>query len=170
VPLSPQAAALFREAVEATGDSKFVFPGQRSPSHIAPRSVSKAMERTRQNLGIQDITIHDLRRTAGTSMGRFGVPRDVRERILNHGGKRKGNVTDGVYNRYEYDAEKRAALELWADALDGIIEGGPWRSTATTSGYRGTKAQTRLDCAKLPKSPGMPARQRARQAARIHAA
>jgi len=49
------------------------------------------------------------------------VPRDVRERILNHGGKRAGNLTDGVYNRYEFDAEKRAALELWADALDAIL-------------------------------------------------
>ena len=28
-------------------------------------------------------------------------------------------------NRYEYDAEKRAALELWADALAGIIAGRP---------------------------------------------
>ncbi len=30
-----------------------------------------------------------------------------------------------AYNRYEYDAEKRAALELWADALAGIIGDGP---------------------------------------------
>ena len=29
------------------------------------------------------------------------------------------------YNLYEYDAEKRAALELWADALDSILRGGP---------------------------------------------
>ena len=37
-------------------------------------------------LGIADITMHDLRRTAGTYMSRLGVPKDVRERILNHGG------------------------------------------------------------------------------------
>jgi len=54
-------------------------------------------------------------------MSELGVPRDVRERILNHGGKRTGHLTDGVYNRYEFDAEKRAALELWADALDAIL-------------------------------------------------
>jgi hypothetical protein len=56
-------------------------------------------------------------------MSQLGVPKDVRERILNHGGKRKGSITEGVYNLYEYDAEKRAALELWADALDGILQG-----------------------------------------------
>ena len=83
------------------------------------------MERTRVKLGIKDITMHDLRRTAGTYMSQYGVPKDVRERILNHGGSRKGSITESVYNRYEYDAEKRAALELWADALDGIIGGRP---------------------------------------------
>ena len=70
VPLSARAASLFRQAVEAAGDSEFVFPGERSPSHIASRSVSKAMERTRDKLGIEDITMHDLRRTVGTYMSR----------------------------------------------------------------------------------------------------
>ena len=82
------------------------------------------MVRTRAKLGIEDIAMHDLRRTVGTYMNRYGVPKDVRERILNHGGKRKGSITEGVYNRYEYDAEKRASLELWADAVDAIIGSG----------------------------------------------
>lgn len=125
VPLSPQAAALFQQAAETAGNSEFVFPSERAMGPIASRSVSKAMERTREKLGIPDITMHDLRRTAGTYMSRLGVPKDVRERILNHGGSRKGSITDGVYNHYEYDAEKRAAVELWADALAGIIGRGP---------------------------------------------
>ena len=125
VPLSPLAATLFRQAVAAAGVSEFVFPSQLSACPIASRSVSKAMERTREKLCINFITMHDLRRTAGTYMSRLGVPKDVRERILNHGGSRKGSITDGVYNHYEYEAEKRAALELWADALDGIVGSGP---------------------------------------------
>jgi integrase len=112
VPLSPRAASLLRKAIEVSEDSECVFPGQRNFSHIGSRSVSKAMERTRIKLGIKDITMHDLRRTAGTYMSQYGVPKEVRERILNHGGMRKGSITDSVYNRYEYDAEKRAALEL----------------------------------------------------------
>jgi integrase len=137
VPLSAQAATLFRRAVKAAGESEFVFPGQRSPLHIASRSVSKAMERTRDKLGIKDVTMHDLRRTAGTYMSKYGVPKDVRERILNHGGMRKGSITESVYNRYEYDAEKRAALELWADALAGIIGEGP----TEVSGYHARLAR-----------------------------
>jgi hypothetical protein len=69
--------------------------------------------------------MHDLRRSAGTYMSQYGVPKDVRERVLNHGGMRKGSIMESVYNRYEYDAEKRATLELWADALSGIVGRGP---------------------------------------------
>ena len=57
------------------------------------------------------------------SQGRkIQTPRDVRERIFNHGGKRKGSITEGTYTWYDYDAEKRAALELWANALACIVE------------------------------------------------
>jgi hypothetical protein len=56
-------------------------------------------------------------------MTKFGVPKDVRERVLNHGGKRTGSITESVYSWYDYDAEKRAALELWADALGCIVSG-----------------------------------------------
>jgi integrase len=122
VPLSPAACRLLGDAVAASGESPFVFPGPNGKP-ILPRSVSKAMERTRAKLGITDITVHDLRRTVGSMMTKFGVPKDVRERVLNHGGKRKGSITESVYSWYDYDAEKRAALELWADALECIVTG-----------------------------------------------
>lgn len=125
VPLSSHAAQIFRQAVADKPDSAFVFPGARTSGHIAERSVSKAMERTREKIGIKEVTIHDLRRTVGTYLSRLGVPKHIRERILNHGGSRKGNLTDGVYNIYEYEIEKRAALELWADALAAIVGFGP---------------------------------------------
>lgn len=123
VPLSPQAVRIIEAALAEAGDGDFLFPGLDGNAPILPRSVSKAMERTRVLLGINEITVHDLRRTVGSMLTRFGVPKDVRERILNHGGKRKGSITESVYSWYDYDAEKRAALELWADALDAIVSG-----------------------------------------------
>lgn len=125
VPLSPQAVGILQEAIDDSGDSPFVFPGKKEDAPIAPRSVSKAMERTRNAISLGNLRIHDLRRTAGTLMSQHGVPQHVRERIFNHGGKRKGGLTEGVYNRYEYDAEKRAALELLADIIDSIMGRGP---------------------------------------------
>lgn len=123
VPLSSMAVDILRAAVGASNDLVYVFPGGRPGQPIASRSVSKAMERTRERLGIGDITVHDLRRTVGTSLTRYGVPEDVLARVLNHGGRRSGNVTADVYDWYDYDAEKRAALELWADALEAIVDG-----------------------------------------------
>ena len=123
VPLSRQACQLIADASNASGQSQFVFPGAGGSGAIAPRSVTKAMERTRTKLGIADITVHDLRRTVGSYLTQFGVPKDVRQRVFNHGGVRLGGVTDSVYGWYDYDAEKRAALELWADALSCIITG-----------------------------------------------
>jgi len=123
VPISPQAHRLLSTAYKMAEGSAFVFPGARDNQHIAPRSVSKAIERTRAKLGICDITVHDLRRTAGSYMAKLGVPKEIRQRVLNHGGMRKGDVTDAVYAWYDFDDEKRAALELWADALDCIVEG-----------------------------------------------
>ena len=123
VPLSPQALKLVEEALAESGDGEFLFPGTGQTQHIYPRSISKAMERSRDRLGLGDVRVHDLRRTVGSMMTRYGVPKDVRERVLNHGGRRKNNVTESVYSWYDYDAEKRAALELWADALDCIGAG-----------------------------------------------
>ena len=35
----------------------------------------------------------------------------------------KSGVTLSVYSQYDYSKEKRAALELWADRLEGIVAG-----------------------------------------------
>ena len=54
-------------------------------------------------------TIHDLRRTAATEMGRLGFSRFVIGRILNHA---DASIT-AIYDRHGYLDEKRSALEAW---------------------------------------------------------
>ena len=62
-------------------------------------------------------TIHDLRRTVGTGLGRLGVSRFIIARVLNHADR---SVT-GIYDRHEYLAEKRNALDAWANYLGSLI-------------------------------------------------
>jgi hypothetical protein len=62
---------------------------------------------------------HDLRRTAATRMAEAGVPRQHISAVLNH--IEAGPAATRVYDRYSYDAEKRAALETWAKALSRIL-------------------------------------------------
>jgi integrase len=65
-------------------------------------------------------TFHDLRRTVATRLQKLGVKLEVTEAILNHrSGSRAGIV--GVYQRYDYMAEKRVALDAWARDLNAIV-------------------------------------------------
>jgi hypothetical protein len=68
-------------------------------------------------------TVHDLRRSAATGMARLGIQPHVIEVVLNHfGGFRSG--VSGVYNRNPYFAEMKQALDLWANHIATIVEGG----------------------------------------------
>jgi hypothetical protein len=69
------------------------------------------------------VTVHDLRRTAATGLQRLGVRLEVTEAVLNHvGGSRAGVV--GVYQRFDWAAEKRAALAAWARHVERLAAGG----------------------------------------------
>jgi integrase len=65
--------------------------------------------------------LHDLRRSAGTGMAKIGTSRFVVARVLAHTDR---EIT-GVYDRYEYLTEKRAALEKWAAFVVGLLQPQP---------------------------------------------
>lgn len=59
-------------------------------------------------------TLHDLRRTVATQMAEGGAQPHVVEAIMNHVSGHKAGVA-GIYNKAVYAAEKRAALDRWAE-------------------------------------------------------
>ena len=65
-------------------------------------------------------TPHDLRRTLATRLAALGIPREIRDRCLNHIG---GDVGTKNYNRYEFLAEKRDAFARWSAVLSSILHG-----------------------------------------------
>lgn len=68
---------------------------------------------------IESWRLHDLRRTAASGMARLGVSVPVVEKVLNHvSGTFAGIV--GVYQRHDFLAEKRHALNLWADHVASL--------------------------------------------------
>ena len=77
-----------------------------------------------KTIDVEGWTLHDLRRTAATSMARMGVAPHVVERILNHASGTFAGVA-GVYNRFEYLPEMRMALDLWAEHVAGIEKEAP---------------------------------------------
>jgi integrase len=71
---------------------------------------------------IEAFTLHDMRRSAATGMAGLGFPPHVVEAVLNHkSGTRRGVA--GVYNRFDYADEKRAALEAWGRRVLALMEG-----------------------------------------------
>ncbi len=64
--------------------------------------------------------LHDIRRTVATRLADLGVLPHVVEAVLNHASGHKAGVA-GVYNRSAYAAEKRAALDLWARHVTGLV-------------------------------------------------
>lgn len=122
VPLSGAAVELFRHALALAGDSKFVFPspiGHSIMGHVRPDAVSKSIRRLREQCGIEDVTIHDMRRVVATTLAdEFDVSDRVIERILNH---IDGSVTARHYNQATLLRQVREALEHWSAWIMEVV-------------------------------------------------
>jgi integrase len=111
VPFSPEAVRLVKRAISLrTGeaaDSAFVFPSPTNPQKpIERQALSKAVERLRTKLGMQDWTPHDGRRSATTWARAAGSSREVTDALTHHtipGAAR-------IYDRYHMAKEKRDAV------------------------------------------------------------
>ena len=114
VPLSHQATAII-DALPRVSD-RYVFSFGVKPviGFVAPKGAMGDLA------GLSDWRLHDLRRTVASGMARLGVSLPIIERVLNHtSGSFAGIV--GVYQRHEFADEKRAALQLWAHHVEGLV-------------------------------------------------
>jgi integrase len=131
LPLPEPALALINRAEPFVRVHDLIWPGYGDPEK--PMSgFSKALAgilSSMQTLAsadgkvVEPWTIHDLRRSVATGMNglhdaedRPLIPWIVIERVMNH----KLPGMQGVYNRWEYIAEKRSALRLWAEHLERL--------------------------------------------------
>jgi hypothetical protein len=64
-------------------------------------------------------TIHDLRRTFRTGLGRIGIAPHVAELCINHA---KGGV-QAIYDRHTYQPQIKAALAAWAAHIEQLLTG-----------------------------------------------
>ena len=118
VPLAPLAVAVLETCPQLHGD--LVFPSSGAADSIFS-GFSKCKARLDVASGVTEWTLHDLRRTAATHMARLSVAPHIVERILNHTSGSLGGVA-GIYNRFTYLPEMRAALELWARHVESVCK------------------------------------------------
>jgi integrase len=127
VPLSRQAAAIFRHRIRAVGGSEILFPRMRAArsrgqagAYWSSRWIRKLHERMSELLGAPVLPwkVHNLRHTLATHIEEdLKVAQAITAGILGHSQGR------GVTSRYalaQHLVERRAALQAWADWLDGL--------------------------------------------------
>jgi integrase len=129
IPLSAHAVAALRELIRLGDGSPYLLPARKSQDrmlpHIHENTLNVALSKVRRVMGIKDtkapdsFTVHDLRRTARTHLGKLNVAPHIAEKCLNH--KTKG--VGGTYDRHDYFDERRDALAKWADFVDGCERG-----------------------------------------------
>lgn len=115
VPLSDLALKLLDHA-----DRYRLFEKMKPADRIFPinaPSINRAISRNLTKIRVEHFTPHDLRRTAASMMASKGVPRLVISKILNH----KDRDVTAIYDRHSYDAEKKAALDLWSQEMIKIV-------------------------------------------------
>jgi integrase len=100
----------------STTGGKLPFSGFSKAKHALDRTVA-ALRKKEKRKPMPHWTLHDLRRTARSLMSRAGLTADIAERVLGH----KIAGVRGVYDRYEYLAEKRDALERLAVLVERLV-------------------------------------------------
>lgn len=113
VPLSDAAMEIVKARLKTAAEDGYLFPGEGRGAHMRNAAISRAVARNIEHFGIPKFTPHDLRRTGSTQLAAFKVPRFDRDRVLNHTDRTIG----AVYDVYEYEEEKRAALNLWSNIV-----------------------------------------------------
>jgi integrase len=119
VPLNDMAMDTVNTAIKLSGGSRFVFRSSfKKDAPISVRAVSRAVVRHLSDMKLDKFTPHDLRRTCRTGLAKLGVSDIAAEKVLSH--RLQGVL--GIYNRAGYEQERLAALRLWEDYIQSIVE------------------------------------------------
>ena len=133
IPITPAVAELLAEikrhaSLKPVSDDARLFPGADGDGarfRTINRALRRWIEKTAKDAekakreGAADVpapaapfVARDLRRTVKTLMGDLGIPKPVRDQLMNHA--QSADVASRHYDRSLYLPEKRAALEMWA--------------------------------------------------------
>ena len=117
VPLPNQALSLLQDLHKITGESEFVFPGDRNPKQ--PMSNNTLLYGGIYRMGLRSrATIHGFRSLASSILNESGKWNpDAIERQLAHSEK---DQVRAAYNRANYLDGRRRMMQWYADYLDEL--------------------------------------------------
>lgn len=101
VTLSPEAVAVLRNRINST-ESDFIFPGTGATGHLVePKS---AWARILKHAELENLRIHDLRRTLGSWQAKTGASLTIIGKSLNH----KTHQATAIYARLDLDPVRQS--------------------------------------------------------------
>jgi integrase len=109
VTLSPEAVDILRNR-KPSDDAVFVFPGFGKTGHLM--EPKKGWKRILERAGIDNLRIHDLRRTLGSWQAKTGASLSIIGKSLNH----KNQNTTAIYARLDLDPV-RASVDKATNAM-----------------------------------------------------
>jgi integrase len=114
----PARANAILQGVPRWNEGDYIFSttsGVRPVWGLPRKIMNKLHQRAETILGrqIEHFTVHDFRRTVRTHLSRLKVPEVVGELTLGHAPR----GVAATYNVYDFETEKRDALEKWGEEL-----------------------------------------------------
>ena len=109
-------------------ESPYIFPRSSDPSK--PRDdIKKPWDRIRKRAGLEDVTLHDLRRTAGSVMAQKGVPLEIIGKVLGH----SHPAVTRLYARLSSENEREALNTVGETLGEALGLPGPQPATEVLS-------------------------------------
>lgn len=146
VYLSTQMLDILIALKTCAGNSRYILPSRYDADAPMSRATfnrvtSAIAERARdKGLLLEPFTVHDLRRTASTLLHEMGFNSDWIEKGLAH----EERSSRGVYNKAEFEAQRRHMAQQWSDAVDAWEAGRAFTPMLTIPDSAGPRFDPRL--------------------------
>jgi integrase len=114
------------------GNSRYVLPSRYDADAPMSRATfnritAAVVERAKkEGLPLEPFTVHDLRRTGSTLLNELGFNSDWIEKCLAH---EDGRSSRGIYNKAEYEHQRRHMMQEWANLVDAWVAGQKYTPT-----------------------------------------
>lgn len=126
VYLSQQTLDIMIALKTCAGNSPYLLPSRYEADQPMSRATFNrvtyaVVERAKsEGLPLEPFTVHDLRRTGSTLLNELGFNSDWIEKCLAH---EDGRSSRGIYNKAEYEHQRRHMMQEWADIVDAWVDG-----------------------------------------------
>ena len=126
VYLSQQMLDIFIALKTCAGNSKYVLPSRYDADAPMSRAtfnritVAVVERAKKEGLPLESFTVHDLRRTGSTLLNEVGFNSDWIEKCLAH---EDGRSSRGIYNKAEYEHQRRHMMQEWSNLVDAWVAG-----------------------------------------------